>query len=159
MRIGQGYDVHRFAPQADKRPLILGGTHIPYGCGLAGHSDADVLAHAISDALLGAAALGDIGGHFPDTEAAYKDADSLVLLSKVCEMVRRAGFEICNIDATVVAQAPRLSGFIPEMRKRLAAAVGTDAGRVSVKATTEEGLGFTGEGLGISAHAVVLLDE
>ncbi len=155
-RIGHGYDVHRLV--AD-RPLILGGVEIPYEKGLLGHSDADVLAHAIADALLGAAALGDIGGMFPDTDPQHKGADSLKLLSLVAAAVREAGFELCNIDATVLAQAPKLKPYIPQMRERLAAACGLSVDAVSVKATTEEGLGFTGSGEGIAAHAVCLIER
>jgi len=159
MRIGQGYDVHRFAPADAARPLIIGGVEISGAPGLIGHSDADVLAHAIMDALLGAAALGDIGNLFPDTDEAYRDADSLMLLGRVCGMIHDAGYMIENIDSTIVAQAPRLSPYIPEMRRRIAQAAKTDVFRVSVKATTEEGLGFTGAGLGIAAQAIVLLTE
>lgn len=155
-RIGHGYDVHRLV--AD-RPLILGGVEIPYEKGLLGHSDADVLAHAIADALLGAAALGDIGGMFPDTDPQYKGADSLKLLSLVAAAVREAGFELSNIDATVLAQAPKLKPYIPQMRERLAAACGLTVDAVSVKATTEEGLGFTGSGEGMAAHAVCLIER
>lgn len=156
MRIGHGYDVHRLTAG---RRLILGGVEIPFERGLLGHSDADVLAHAIIDALLGAAALGDIGGLFPDTDPAYQDADSLHLLRLTAERVEDAGYRIGNIDATVLAQAPKLKAYIPAMRERLAAACGVDSGRVSVKATTEEGLGFTGRGEGIAAHAVCLLEN
>ena len=154
MRIGHGYDVHKLV---EGRALIIGGVEIPHEKGLLGHSDADVLLHAISDALLGAAALGDIGKLFPDTDPAYKGADSLKLLSVVCERVREAGFEIENIDATVLAQAPKLRPFIDTMRERIAGCMGIDASCVSVKATTEEGLGFTGAKEGIAAHAVCLL--
>ena len=154
MRVGHGYDVHRLV---EGRKLILGGVEIPYEKGLLGHSDADVLAHAVADALLGAAALGDIGGMFPDTDPAFLDADSLVLLGHVAARVRQAGFAVENIDATVLCQRPKLAAHIPAMREKLAAACGMDAGDVSVKATTEEGLGFTGEGLGIAAHCVCLL--
>ena len=154
MRIGHGYDVHKLV---EGRPLIIGGVEIPYEKGLLGHSDADVLLHAISDALLGAAALGDIGAHFPDTDPQYKGADSLVLLREVCRLVRKQGFEIENIDATVLAQRPKLRPFIDEMRARISAYTDIDIDCISVKATTEEGLGFTGEGLGIAAHAVCLL--
>ena len=154
MRIGHGYDVHKLVAG---RALIIGGVEIPHEKGLLGHSDADVLLHAISDALLGAAALGDIGKLFPDTDPAYKGADSLKLLSVVCERVREAGFEIENIDATVLAQAPKLRPFIDTMRERIAGCMGIDASCVSVKATTEEGLGFTGAKEGIAAHAVCLL--
>ncbi len=154
MRIGHGYDVHRLV---EGRRLILGGVEIPYEKGLLGHSDADVLAHAVSDALLGAAGLGDIGKLFPDTEEAYKDADSLVLLSRVCGAVREKGYSVSNIDATVAAQRPKLSPYIPEMRARIAQAAGLSEERINIKATTEEGLGFTGRGEGISAHAVCLI--
>ena len=154
MRIGHGYDVHRLA---EGRKLILGGVEIPYEKGLLGHSDADVLAHAISDALLGGAALGDIGTHFPDTDAQYKNADSLMLLSNVCEAVQKEGFAIGNIDATVLAQQPKLKPYIEEMRTRVAKACGLSLRDVSIKATTEENLGFTGRGEGIAAHAVCLL--
>ena len=154
MRIGYGYDVHKLV---EGRPLIIGGVEISYEKGLLGHSDADVLLHAISDALLGAAALGDIGAHFPDTDPQYKGADSLVLLREVCRLVRKQGFEIENIDATVLAQRPKLRPFIDEMRARISAYTDIDIDCISVKATTEEGLGFTGEGLGIAAHAVCLL--
>lgn len=154
MRIGHGYDVHRLTAG---RKLILGGTEIPYEKGLLGHSDADVLAHAVADALLGAAALGDIGALFPDSDPQYQDADSLRLLSQVAGRVRQAGYTVLNLDATVLAQAPKLAPYIRQMRERLAAACGLDLGQVSVKATTEEGLGFTGSGEGIAAHAVCLL--
>ncbi len=154
MRIGHGYDVHKLV---EGRPLIIGGVEIEYEKGLLGHSDADVLLHAISDALLGAAALGDIGAHFPDTDPQYKGADSLVLLREVCNLVRKQGFEIENIDATVLAQRPKLRPYIDEMRARISVYTNIDIDCISVKATTEEGLGFTGEGLGIAAHAVCLL--
>ena len=154
MRIGQGYDVHRLA---EGRPLILGGVSIPFEKGLLGHSDADVLAHCIADALLGAAALGDIGALFPDTDPAYQGADSLVLLSRVCALVREKGFRIGNIDSTIVAQAPRLQPFLPAMRRNLAGACSVSEDLVSVKATTEEKLGFTGSGEGISAFGVCLI--
>ena len=156
MRIGHGYDVHRLT---ENRKLILGGVEIPYEKGLLGHSDADVLIHALMDAMLGAAALGDIGKLFPDNDDAYLGADSLVLLKKVSALIREQGYTLSNADCTVIAQRPRLSPFIDEMRKRVAEAAGVDVGRISVKATTEEKLGFTGEGLGIAAHAVVLLEE
>lgn len=156
MRIGHGYDVHRLT---ENRKLILGGVEIPYEKGLLGHSDADVLVHALMDAMLGAAALGDIGKLFPDNNDAYLGADSLVLLKKVSALIREQGYTLSNADCTVIAQRPRLSPFIDEMRKRVAEAAGIDVGRISVKATTEEKLGFTGEGLGIAAHAVVLLEE
>ena len=155
-RIGHGYDVHRFA---ENRKLILGGVTIPYEKGLLGHSDADVLLHAISDALLGAAALGDIGRHFPDTDERYRGADSLVLLQKTAELVRESGYTAVNIDATVIAQKPKLAPYIDGMRANIARACGLPKDAVSVKATTEEGLGFTGELLGISAHAVCLIEK
>ena len=156
MRVGTGYDVHRLV---EGRKLILGGVEVPFEKGLLGHSDADVLAHAIADALLGAAALGDIGKLFPDSDPRYKGADSLGLLSQVCALLRGRGFSICNIDATVLAQAPRLAPHIPAMRRRLAEACGLAGGQVSVKATTEEGLGFTGTGDGSAAHAVCLVEN
>ncbi len=156
MRIGHGYDVHRLV---EGRRLILGGVEIPWEKGLLGHSDADVLTHALMDALLGAAALGDIGKLFPDRDPAYEGADSVELLRRVTRLLRENGWKLGNADVTVIAQRPKLAPFIPEMRRRLAEAMGTDPGRVSVKATTEEGLGFTGEGLGIAAHAVALLEE
>ncbi len=156
MRIGHGYDVHRLV---EGRPLILGGVNIPYEKGLLGHSDADVLTHAVMDAMLGAAALGDIGGMFPDTDPAYAGADSLALLRQVAERIRAAGYAVGNIDATVLAQRPKLKPYIDGMRQRLAEAMGIDSAMVSVKATTEEGLGFTGTGEGIAAHAVCLLEE
>ena len=156
MRIGHGYDVHRLA---EGRRLILGGVEIPFEKGLLGHSDADVLAHAVMDALLGAAALGDIGKLFPDSDPAYEGADSLVLLGRVARVLDENGYGIGNVDATVLAQRPKLAPHIPAMRERLAAAMGVDSGRVSVKATTEEGLGFTGTGEGIAAHAVALIEE
>lgn len=155
MRIGTGYDVHRLVAG---RKLILGGVEIPYEKGLLGHSDADVLIHAVMDALLGAAALGDIGGHFPDSDPRYEGADSLALLREVCRILREAGFEPGNVDATIVAQAPKLAPHIPAMRRNIAAAMGLDTSCVSVKATTEERLGFTGEGLGIAAQAAALID-
>ena len=154
LRVGHGYDVHRLT---EGRQLILGGVDVPYDRGLLGHSDADVLTHAVMDALLGAAALGDIGKLFPDSDARYAGADSTALLRQVTAVLAEAGWTIVNVDATVAAQAPKLAPYIPEMRERLAAAMGLDAGRVSVKATTEEGLGFTGSGEGIAAHAVVLI--
>ncbi len=155
MRVGMGYDVHKLV---EGRPLILGGVNIPYEKGLLGHSDADVLTHAIMDALLGAAALGDIGLHFPDTDERYKGADSLMLLSEVAKKLDAANMLVGNVDATVIAQAPKLRPYIDEMRSKIAQALGTDIGRVNVKATTEEGLGFTGNGSGISAQAVALLE-
>ena len=154
MRIGQGYDVHRLS---EGRKLILGGVEIEYEKGLLGHSDADVLVHAIMDALLGAAALGDIGKLFPDNDPAYSGADSIKLLQRVCEAVRSEGYEIENIDSTVIAQKPKLAPFIDSMRKNIAVACLVDVGRISIKATTEEKLGFTGAGEGISASAVCLL--
>lgn len=156
MRIGQGYDVHRLVAE---RPLILGGIEIPYEKGLLGHSDADVLLHAISDALLGAAALGDIGAHFPDSDPAYRGADSAELLRAVGDLIRAAGYEIGNIDSTVVCQAPKLAPHIPAMRARIAEVLALPVGAVSVKASTEEHMGFTGRGEGIAAHAVCLLTE
>lgn len=156
MRIGNGYDVHRLT---EGRKLILGGVEIPYEKGLLGHSDADVLVHAVMDALLGAAALGDIGKHFPDNDPAYEGADSMRLLSEVGKMLGERGYFIENIDATVIAQRPKLSPHIPKMRENIAAVLGIDVMQVNVKATTEEGLGFTGESLGMSASAVCLLSE
>ena len=155
-RTGHGYDVHRLV---EWRRLIMGGVDIPYVKGLLGHSDADVLTHAVCDALLGAAALGDIGKLFPDTDPRFEGADSLKLLAEVCACLREKGFEPVNIDSTVIAQAPKLRPFINEMRKNLADAMGIDPERVSVKATTEEGLGFSGSGEGIAAHAVCLISE
>jgi len=155
MRIGHGYDVHKLVPN---RKLILGGVEISHAYGLLGHSDADVLTHAVMDALLGAAALGDIGMHFPPDDDAYQDANSIALLQTVCQKLAHAGFHISNIDSTVVAQAPRLSPYIAQMRENIAAACGLDITQVSVKATTEEHLGFTGAGQGIAAHAIVLLE-
>ena len=154
MRIGHGYDVHKLVAN---RKLILGGVEIPYHKGLLGHSDADVLAHAISDALLGAAALGDIGKLFPDTDPAYAGADSLKLLAEVMRQIRAHGYELINVDATVLAQAPKLRPHIDAMRAKLADACGVSIDQISVKATTEEGLGFTGAGEGIAVHAVCLL--
>ncbi len=154
MRIGHGYDVHKLAPG---RKLILGGVDIPYHEGLLGHSDADVLTHAVMDALLGAAGLGDIGQHFPDTDPAYAGADSLKLLARVMELLREAGYAVGNVDATVLAQAPKLAPHIPQMRENLARVMDVDPGRINVKATTEEGLGFTGAKEGIAAHAVALI--
>lgn len=156
MRIGHGYDVHRLVAG---RPLILGGVEIPWEKGLLGHSDADVLTHAVMDALLGAAALGDIGALFPDSDPAYRGVDSLKLLERVVALIGEQGYAVGNIDATVLAQAPKLRPYIDAMRDRLAAACGVDAGRIGVKATTEEGLGFTGSGEGMAAHAVCLLKE
>ena len=156
MRIGHGYDVHRLV---EGRRLILGGVEIPWEKGLLGHSDADVLTHALMDALLGAAALGDIGKLFPDNDPTYAGADSVELLKAVIARLREAGFRVGNVDCTVIAQRPKLSPHIPDMREKLAAAMGVSLDRVSVKATTEEGLGFSGEGLGIAAHAVALIEE
>ena len=156
MRIGHGYDVHRLT---EGRRLILGGVEVPYEKGLLGHSDADVLTHAVMDALLGAAALGDIGKLFPDTDAAYAGISSILLLERVAERLREAGYAVVNLDATVLAQAPKLAPYRERMRENLARALSLDTSRVSVKATTEEGLGFTGEGLGIAAHAVALLEK
>ena len=153
-RVAHGYDVHKLA---EGRKLIIGGVEIPHSKGLLGHSDADVLAHAICDALLGAAALGDIGKHFPDNDDKYKGADSLILLEKVCELIRNKGYEISNVDSTILAQAPKLRPYIDEMRGKLAKAMKLNIDEVSVKATTEEKLGFTGREEGIAAHAVVLL--
>ncbi len=154
MRIGQGYDVHRLA---EGRELILGGVKIPFEKGLLGHSDADVLIHAVMDALLGAAALGDIGQHFPDTDPAYEGISSAELLKRVGEILEERGYVVENIDATIIAQRPKLAAYRLQMAENIAAALKLDAGRVSVKATTEEGLGFTGAGEGIAAQAVCLL--
>ena len=156
MRIGHGYDVHRLV---ECRELILGGVKIPYPLGLLGHSDADVLLHAVSDSLLGAAALGDIGKHFPDTDPAYKGADSLKLLEIVGEKVAQAGYKVSNIDVTMIAQRPKLAGFIPTMRENIARVLHLKVDQVNVKATTEEHLGFTGDGSGMSCHAVCLLED
>ena len=156
MRIGHGYDVHKLVEDLD---LILGGVKIEYEKGLLGHSDADVLLHAVSDALLGAAGLGDIGKHFPDTDPQYKGADSLVLLTVVAQRVKEAGYRVSNIDVTMIAQKPKLKDHIPQMVLNIASAVGIEPSRVNVKATTEEKLGFTGSGEGMSCHAVCLLEE
>ncbi len=156
MRIGHGYDVHRLV---EGRKLILGGVEIPYEKGLLGHSDADVLIHALMDAMLGAAALGDIGQHFPDRDPAYAGADSMRLLAEVNRMVGAKGYTVGNLDCTVLAQRPKLMPYIPRMIESVASVLSISDDRVSIKATTEEGLGFTGEGLGIAAHAVVLLEE
>ena len=156
LRIGHGYDVHRLT---EGRRLILGGIEVPYEKGLLGHSDADVLTHAVMDALLGAAALGDIGKLFPDTDAAYAGISSILLLERVAERLREAGYAVVNLDATVLAQAPKLAPYRERMRENLARALTLDTSCISVKATTEEGLGFTGEGLGIAAHAVALLEK
>lgn len=155
MRIGHGYDVHRLV---EGRKLILGGVDIPWDKGLLGHSDADVLTHALMDALLGAAALGDIGQHFPDKDPAFSGVSSLFLLQKVMELLKTAGWRVGNVDVTVLAQAPKLAPYIPQMRQALAEGMDVDISQVSVKATTEEGLGFTGQGQGIAAHAVALLE-
>ena len=156
MRIGHGYDVHKLVPD---RELILGGVKIPFTLGLLGHSDADVLLHAVSDALLGAAGLGDIGRHFPDTDPKYKGADSAELLKIVGQKVTVAGYRISNIDVTLIAQKPKVKDHISAMQENIAGALGLDVSRINVKATTEEGLGFTGTLEGISCHAVCLLEE
>ena len=156
MRIGTGYDVHKLVPG---RKLILGGVTVPYELGLDGHSDADVIVHAIMDALLGAAALGDIGQHFPDNDPEYKGADSIELLKEVGNILRKEGYKVGNIDSTIIAQRPKLMTFLPEMRKNVAAALGIDVNQVSIKATTEEHLGFTGRGEGISSQAVALIES
>lgn len=156
LRVGHGYDVHRLVAG---RALILGGVTVPFDRGLLGHSDADVLTHAVMDALLGAAALGDIGQLFPDSDAAYAGADSIALLERVTALLREHGWQVGNVDATVVAQTPKLAPYIPEMRRRLAEAMGLDVDCVSVKATTEERMGFTGSGEGMAAHAVALIER
>lgn len=156
MRIGHGYDVHKLV---EGRDLIIGGVKIEYEKGLLGHSDADVLLHAVSDSLLGAAALGDIGGMFPDNDPKFLNADSLVLLKEVYKRLENAGYYVVNIDATVIAQRPKMKPYIPEMRKNIASALATDIDNISVKATTEEKMGFTGRGEGISAHCVCLIDK
>ena len=156
MRVGIGYDVHRFAPD---RKLILSGVEIPYEQGLLGHSDADVIVHAIMDALLGAAALGDIGQHFPDTDPEYEGISSILLLEKVAQLLKENHYSVGNIDAVIIAQRPKMMPYLEQMRKNTAAALGIEEGRVSIKATTEEGLGFTGRGEGIAAQAVCLLEE
>lgn len=156
LRIGHGYDVHRFD---DSRPLILGGVHIPDSPGLLGHSDADVLAHAVMDALLGAAGLRDIGYYFPDSDEKYRGADSMKLAAAVSALLSEQGFRVVNVDSTVIAQSPKLSPYIEEMRLTLASALGVGTDLVNVKATTEEGLGFTGARLGIAAHAVALIES
>ena len=155
MRVGMGYDVHKLVQDRD---LILGGVHIPYELGLLGHSDADVLVHAIMDALLGAAALGDIGKHFPDTDVRYQGISSLELLKQVKELIENKLYVIENIDATIIAEKPKLAVYIPEMVKKIAETLGLNEDRVNIKATTEEGLGFTGLGLGIAANAICLLE-
>ncbi len=156
LRIGHGYDVHAFA---ENRKCIIGGVDIPCEKGLLGHSDADVLLHAISDSLLGAAALGDIGKHFPDNDERYKGADSLVLLGNVCNLIKSKGYKVVNIDATVIAQVPKMAPYIDKMRENIAGALDIDVDFVSVKATTEEKLGFTGRKEGISAHCVCLIEK
>ena len=155
MRIGHGYDVHRLV---EGRDLVIGGERIEYEKGLLGHSDADVLTHAVMDALLGAAGMGDIGRHFPDSDERYKGADSLVLLDRVVRLLSEHGYSVVNVDATVIAQAPKLAPHIERMRDNIARVIGVDRDRVNVKATTEERLGFTGAGEGIAAHAVALID-
>ena len=156
MRIGHGYDVHKLV---EGRKLIMGGVEIPYEKGLLGHSDADVLLHAISDALLGAAALGDIGKLFPDTDPQFKGADSLVLMAEVMRNIKEMGYRVVNVDATIIAQRPKMRGYIDSMRENIAKVLECDISDINVKATTEEGMGFTGEGMGISAHAVCLIDK
>ena len=156
MRIGHGYDVHKLV---EGRDLILGGVKIPYEKGLLGHSDADVLLHAVSDSLLGAAALGDIGKHFPDTDPAYKGADSLKLLACVVEKIHAAGYRVGNVDVTMIAQKPKLKDYIPQMQTNIAATLQVDPTQVNVKATTEEHLGFTGDGSGMACHAVCFLEN
>ncbi len=156
MRIGHGYDVHRLV--ADRK-LIMGGVEIPWEKGLLGHSDADVLLHAIADALLGALAMGDIGKHFPDTDPAFKGADSMKLLTHVVALTRGRGYRVGNLDATIIAQKPKMAPHIPAMRENIARACGVELERINVKATTEEGLGFTGRAEGISAHAVVVMER
>lgn len=156
LRIGHGYDVHRLV---EGRPLILGGVSIPFEKGCLGHSDADVLLHAVMDSLLGAAALGDIGLHFPDSDEHYKGADSMILLGRVCDIIKENGYCINNLDATVLAQAPKLRPYIDQMRKSISSVLKLEIDAVSIKATTEEGLGFTGSGDGIAAHCVCLLER
>lgn len=156
LRIGHGYDVHRLV---DGRPLILGGVNVPFSQGLLGHSDADVLTHAIMDALLGAAALGDIGRHFPDNDEAFAGANSLKLAEHVAALLQQHGYAIVNVDATLIAQRPKIAPYIEQMRQNLADALGLAIGQIGVKATTEEHLGFTGEGLGMAAHAICLIEK
>ncbi|MBQ8639734.1 MAG: 2-C-methyl-D-erythritol 2,4-cyclodiphosphate synthase [Lachnospiraceae bacterium] len=156
MRIGMGYDVHRLV---EDRKLIIGGVEIPYEKGLLGHSDADVLLHAIMDALLGAAGLGDIGKHFPDNDPAYKGISSMLLLKKVGELLKEHAYFICNIDATIIAQRPKMAPYREQMRENVASMLGIDVDQVNIKATTEEGLGFTGSGEGISSQAICLLEK
>ncbi len=155
MRIGHGYDVHRLV---ENRNLIIGGVQIPYERGLLGHSDADVLLHAVADALLGAAALGDIGKHFPDSSSEFEGADSLMLLSRVLTLIKEKGYRVINVDATLIAQAPKIAPFIEQMRKNISVCLETDIENINIKATTEEKLGFTGDGSGIAAHAVCLIE-
>ena len=155
MRIGHGYDVHRLV---SGRELIIGGENIPFEMGLLGHSDADVLLHAVCDAVLGAAALGDIGRHFPDSDPRFEGIDSRILLRKTAELLRGKGYRIVNIDATIIAQRPKLAGFIEKMRENIASDCGIETDAVNIKATTEEGLGFTGKAEGIAAHAVCLIE-
>lgn len=155
MRIGHGYDVHKLV---SGRKLIIGGVEIPYDLGLLGHSDADVLTHSVMDALLGAAALGDIGKHFPDTDDRYKDADSIKLLKYVGKLLSERGYRVSNIDATIIAQRPKMAPYIDKMRENIGLALNIDISCINIKATTEEGLGFTGNGEGISSHAVCLID-
>lgn len=156
LRIGHGYDVHRLT---EGRRLILGGVEIPWTLGLLGHSDADVVTHAIMDALLGAAGLWDIGHAFPDNDPALKDISSMILLERTVELIRAKGFQTVNVDATIIAQRPKLAPYIPQMRENVAARLGIPADRVNIKATTEEGLGFTGSGEGMAAHSVALLEQ
>lgn len=156
MRVGMGYDVHKLT---ENRDLILGGVNIPWEKGLLGHSDADVLIHAVMDAFLGAAALGDIGKHFPDTDPAYKGISSVKLLTHVMELLRQNHFSVGNVDAVIIAQKPKMAPHIPQMRKNLAQAMGVEENRINIKATTEEGLGFTGRGEGIASQAICLLEE
>lgn len=156
MRIGHGYDVHRLV---EDRALILGGVEIPFEKGLLGHSDADVLTHALMDAMLGAAGLGDIGKHFPDTDPQYKGADSLVLLAHVSDLLQKNGFHLVNADITLIAQKPKVASYLPMMKERLAQTLRCDLGQLNIKATTEEHLGFTGEGAGMACHAVCLIDN
>ncbi|MDO5361128.1 MAG: 2-C-methyl-D-erythritol 2,4-cyclodiphosphate synthase [Eubacteriales bacterium] len=156
MRVGMGYDVHRLT---EDRDLILGGVKIPWEKGLLGHSDADVLIHAVMDALLGAAALGDIGKHFPDTDPAYKGISSILLLERVTKLLREKGYEIGNIDATIIAQKPKMAPHIAQMKENMSKAMGIDSSRLNIKATTEEGLGFTGREEGIASQAICLLEE
>ena len=156
MRIGHGYDVHKLV---ENRDLILGGVKIPFEKGLLGHSDADVLLHAVSDALLGAAGLGDIGRHFPDTDPAYKGADSLKLLAQVADKIAAAGYRVGNVDVTMIAQRPKLKDYIPQMQANIAGVLQVSAAQINIKATTEEQLGFTGDGSGMSCHAVCLLED